>query len=460
GAQADIDWPGLRLDAAGDGVAGDGAQLGRLTLTMFARDDRLAAHLAFQRDLFDRTTMERLLAHFETLLAAAVAEPERALDDLALLAPAERHQVACEWNDTRAPIAWEGGVHRAFERRAAQCPDAVAVIWGGCGQPEGRWTYGELNHGADRVAHWLWDLGVKPEQVVGLCVERSPRMVSALLGILKAGASFLPLSPASPRERLAYQLADAGAVAVLATASSAAPVPAGPWKTVWLDPEHRLPPPSVIRNPRVPVAPDQLSYVIHTSGSTGQPKGVQVSHRSVDNIVASFVASYGLSAADRVLQQTTITFDVAVNEIFPILTTGGALVLVPTAAELNFERLAALVAAEGVTILGTAPSVLARWNEVAERGLGRLRLILSGGEALSWSDVDRLIATAAVINGYGPTEATVCALSYDLRTMTSERRSAIPLGRPLANYEVLICDRAGRLLGVGQPGELCIAGPG
>jgi len=460
GSPEKLEWPELRIEPAPELAGGGSAQLGRLTLTVVAGEEELSAHLAFQRELYDRTSMARLLAHLETLLAAAVAEPKRRVSELPLVAAAEQHQVRWEWNDTRTPFAWEGGVHRAFERRAAQCPDAVAIVRGGCGQPEGRWTYGELNRRANRVAYWLREGEVEPEQVVGLCVERSPAMVAALFGILKAGAAFLPLSPAAPRERLAYQLTDAGAVAVVATARSGAPLPAGAWKTLWLDPEHQLPPPAAAGNPGVPVAAENACYAIHTSGSTGQPKGVQVSHRSVANIVASFVTSYAISAADRVLQQTTITFDVAVNEIFPILTRGGALVLVPPAAELHFERLAALVAERGVTILGTAPSVLARWNEVSERGLGRLRLILSGGEALAWSDVDRLVAAATVINGYGPTEATVCALSYDLQRMASDPRSAIPLGRPLANYEVLICDRAGRVLGIGHPGELCLAGPG
>ncbi|MCP4661083.1 MAG: AMP-binding protein, partial [bacterium] len=362
----EVELPDLRLEPAFDMAGGGREQLGRLTLSIFAGEESLTARLGFQRDVFDRTTMERFLGHFETLLEGAVAEVELRVAELPLLTSAQHHQVRCEWNDTRAPLGWEDGVHRVVEKQSARRPDAIALIAGK------QWlSYGELNRRADQLACDLRELGAGPERVVGLCLERSPEMVIALLGILKTGAAYLPLATSAPRERLTFQLEDADAVAVVGEAENL---------DVSLDPP-RVGAPSPLgddrgRFPHHPPRgegwgegffslPEQVSYVIYTSGSTGRPKGVQVTHRSMANIVASFIASYGLSPADRVLQQTTITFDVAVNEIFPILAVGGSLVLVPSEAELDFERLAALVVEEGVTILGAAPSVLARWNEVA-----------------------------------------------------------------------------------------------
>ncbi|MCP4662642.1 MAG: amino acid adenylation domain-containing protein, partial [bacterium] len=311
----ELEWPGLRLNLAFDVAGGGGAQLGRLTLSMFVQEESLNADLAFQRDLFDPTTMSRLLAHFETLLEAAVDDPERRVDELPLLAAAERHQVRWECNDTQAPFPWEDGVHHAIERQAAERPDAIALIG------NERWlSYGELDRRSDRLAHRLRDQGVGPEGVVALCVERSPEMVIALLAILKAGGAYLPLSPTAPRERLSFQIEDAGAVALVATRDAAdhldvpfpptwvgAPSPLG--DTSGSFPNH--PPRGEGWGEGFFSLPEQASYVIYTSGSTGRPKGVQVTHRSMANIVTSFIASYGLSAADRVLQQTTVTFDVA-----------------------------------------------------------------------------------------------------------------------------------------------------
>ena len=433
----------------------DTEQLGMMTLSLAWEKERLAAALGYNRDLFDPTSMARLLAHLESLLAAVAADPGLPVSEVALLCAAELHQVCREWNDSRAGFASDLPVHALIAAQAARTPDAVAVVF--CGR---RLSYRELDWRANRLARLLAELGAGPEVRVALCLERSFEMVIGLLGILKAGAAYLPLDPAAPRERTAFTLQDAG-VAVLVTESRWQPdLPPGPWRVVCLDADHEAIDRQSEEDPRVPIHPHHLSYVIYTSGSTGRPKGVLVEHASFSNIVASFVASYALGPADRVLQQTTVTFDVSVNEIFPVLTAGGALILVPGQELLDFERLLALVSEEGVTILGAAPSVLARLNEAVGSELGRLRLILSGGEALSLVDVDRLLGLATLINGYGPTEATVCTLSYDLARFPGSGLERIPIGRPIANYEVFVLDRHGNCLEAGIPGELCVAGRG
>ena len=434
----EIHWPGLELrGGAFDAGASfeSGAELGRLTFTLVDGAWGAAAGVRYQSALFDATTVKRLLGRFETLVGELVERPEAALDNLAGLTPAEQHQLAAEWNDTRRAWRFDGGVHRAIARRAAAYPDAPAIVDGAA-----VWSYGELRRRVQGLARHLRRRGVGPESVVGLGLERSPELVAAILGVLDTGAAFLPLDSKAPLERVDFQLRDAGADVFL-------------WDTELEDEDSSE---AVVPPLTADVTPGHRAYVIYTSGSTGRPKGVAVPHGALSNIVASFVESYGLSSSDRMLQQTTPAFDVAINEILPILTVGGALVLVPRGAELDFERLSSWVIAQGVTVLGAAPSVLARWNEKAGEGLGRLRLVLSGGEALAWSDVDALLEVASVVNGYGPTEATICALSHGLRSLGEE----IPIGRPLTNYEALLLDRRGHAVGIGDVGEICLAGVG
>ena len=440
-------------------------QMGLLTLTLSPEGEGLRAGLGFNRDLFDRTTAQRWLAALEVLLHEVCADPERPLDELSLLSKAERHQLCFEWTDTTTAgspkrVAPPGVLPRLFER-ARRTPDAEAVVAG-----ERRLRYAELERWTRAVAAYLRGHGVARGEVVGLCLERSVEAVVGLLGILRSGAAYLPLDPKAPAERLVFSLQDAGVRTLLTQAHRVSDLTETLQGTgveiVALDAPDAFPGDPVFEE--ITISADDLAYVIYTSGSTGRPKGVLVQHGSLDNIVDSFLTSYAVDASDRVLQQAALTFDVSVNEILPILAVGGTLVLVPEEVRLDFPRLLELVVAEGVSILGAAPSLLARLNEAGSNDagseLGRLRLILSGGEALSVSDVDGLLASASVINGYGPTEATVAALSYDLRRLAADGGETIPIGRPLQNYEVYVLDREGHIQGLGQPGELVIGGSG
>ncbi len=448
---AALELPGLRI-AAVPSESPD--QLGMMTLsisTVSGSDTGLAASLGYNRNLFDAPTVERFLGHFEALLAAAAARPADPALGLPVLGEAEVHQVCRDWNDAAARVPEPPFVHSWFERRARATPDAVAVIHG-----EVRTTFAELDHRSGVLARLLQDLGAGPDTRVGVCAPRSTDLIAGLLGVLRAGAAYVPLDLRAPAERKRTVLADAGVVAVLAAGEPAAELAGGPAPLVRLDD------PATWRGPEAPrpvsLEADNLAYVLYTSGSTGTPKGVLVPHGAVANVVSSFAAACRLGPEDRVLQQTTIAFDVSVNEIFPVLAAGGATVLLPDEEALDFDRWTALVVREGVTVLGAAPSLLARLNDVAG-DLGKLRLILSGGEALASTDVDRLLERAAVVNGYGPTETTVACLSYPLSRLPAGA-PAIPIGRPVDNGEVFVLDRRGRLCGIGVPGELVVGGAG
>ncbi|MEM7349767.1 MAG: amino acid adenylation domain-containing protein [Acidobacteriota bacterium] len=434
-------------------------QMGMITLQMAEDDDGLLALLDFNRDLFDPTTMARLLARFHNLLAVVARQPHLALGSIPLLSPAERHQAAYEWNDTATPGTLPGTdatprtLLDLLAEPLARTPDAVAILAGG-----EHLSYGELHRRANRLANHLRHLGVGPEARVALCLERSTEAITALLAVWKAGGAYLPLDPAVPAERLAFTLEDAGATVLLSDATQAAAIPGTRARVVLLDQQAASIDTCDATPPEVPLTPRNLAYVIYTSGSTGRPKGVLVQHASVLAIVRSFLDSYELAPRDRVLQQTTLTFDVSVNEIFPVLAAGGGLVLEPPSTGIDLERRIRRVAEQRVSILSAAPSLLARLDEAAA-DLGSLRLVLSGGEALALGDVERLRAGATVVNGYGPTEATVCCLAYDLAEMQSDEPK-IPIGRPLRETEILLLDQAGLRLAIGQAGEVCVAGAG
>ncbi|MEK7866017.1 MAG: amino acid adenylation domain-containing protein [Planctomycetota bacterium] len=424
-----------------------------VVLALREQDGGYSGALLCRRDLFAAETVERFRDGLVELVAGIVAAPGSRISRLPLLPAAERRRIAEEWNATAAPFPEDTCVHAMVERQARATPSAPAVLHQGRAV-----SYAELDGAATALARRLRARGVGPETLVAVLVERSPEMVVALLAVWKAGGALLPLDPSWPDERKAAVVRDAGAGIALSQRSGATRLAeiAGPGlRVLCVD--------DVVSEDGVAgdggARPSNLAYVIYTSGSTGAPKGVMIEHRSVANVVSSFCGTYRVGPEDRVLQQASLAFDVSVNEIFPVLAAGGA-VVIPRQDEIaDFDRLAALVAAERVTIMAAAPSALAELNRRAPQ-LAGLRLVLSGGEALSRFDVDRLLRTAVVTNGYGPTEATICATCYDLRQLPPGSPASVPIGRPLPNYRVYVLDREMQLLPVGCPGEVCIAGVG
>lgn len=422
-----------------------------LSLSLWEGATTLRGHLRYHTAVFEEATITRLAAQLQTLLRSMVAHPEQRLSALPLLPEAERLQLTVTWNATQTAAPPDTAcLQTLVEAQVARTPEAVAVL-----SATETLTYQELNQRANRLAHHLRTLGVGPEVLVGLHCTRTPAMIVGLLAILKAGGAYVPLDPALPAARLAMMLADADPAVVLASSPLAPGLPALSCPVVSLDAIH----PGPDTNLASGVQAQHLAYVLYTSGSTGVPKGVMIEHRSVVNVVQSFVRTYHLTSTDRVLQQASLGFDVAVNEIFPILSVGGTVVLPQPEDNADDTRFLALLARHQITILGAVPHVLARWNAMAAP-LPHVRLILSGGAALAWRDVERLCQTITVTNGYGPTEATVCATCFDVRHYDPTRHPSLPIGTPLANMQAYIVDQHLACVPIGVPGELCLSGVG
>ncbi len=420
-----------------------------LTLTLMESAGELLARLEYSSDLFDAATAERLMGHFGSLVAGALAEPQARISALPLLSDAERRELLVTWNDTRADFPTELTVHELFEASARRTPDAVAVACGGRSL-----LYRELDERADRLGRRLVRLGVGPEVRVGLCLERTPEMVVALLAVLKAGGAYVPLDPAHPRERLGWILEDAGAAVLVADRESLAALPGH--RAAVVDPAEEGADEEGTAGLPHRAGPENLAYVIYTSGSTGRPKGVEVRHRGVVNYLSSMARRPGLDERDTVLALTTLSFDIAVTELLLPLAVGARIELVDRETAADAERLAAVIESAGVTVMQATP---ATWTLLLEGGWpGRPGLkVLAGGEALPASLAERLLErVGALWNVYGPTETTVWSTLHPVAM--GERR--VPIGRPLANTTIHLFDQAGEPVPVGVPGELCIGGEG
>ncbi|HEX6199661.1 MAG TPA: condensation domain-containing protein, partial [Thermoanaerobaculia bacterium] len=374
-----------------------------LTLTAGEVDGALVACLDFNRELFDEATARRMTGHLAALAEGVARDPERPLAALALLSRAEERQLLVTWNDTRTSYRRDATLADLVEEQAAATPDLPALFAGARSL-----SYRELDLRANRLARHLQRLGVGPERRVGVLLERSPELLVAVLGVLKAGGAYLPLDPDYPRERLVYTLKDADVRILVTEERFAGLFHPGPDNTiVRLDADREAIEAEAAERPERRCLPGNLACAIYTSGSTGDPKGVLLDHRSLVNLMTSFLRSYEPVPEDRILPLTSLAHASFVGEIFPLLAAGGAVVL-PTREELlETGALLALIARRGVSILSTVPSLLATLNAMRDE-LPRLRLILVGGEALSAGDVDKLIGSVRVVNGYGLTEAAVC----------------------------------------------------
>ncbi len=429
-----------------------------LALTLARSGNQLNGAFLFRPDLFTHETIERLQRSWQTLLKSIVRNPAQTLASLPILAEIDRQRILVDWNATTAPFPSTRCLHELFESTANQFADSIAII-----DSDRHITYQELNEYADRIAAYLQtrnrNLGTQP--IVGVLMQKSAQLMATLLGILKSGAAYLPLDPNWPTERIDRVIDSAGCRQLIidqgddleSTWKQLASTP----QLVNLDTILAAKAPSGKTSPS-PTSPSDLAYVIFTSGSTGTPKGVMIEHHSVVNVVHSFARTYQLGPQDRVLQQASIAFDVSVNEIFPILISGGALVIPPRNAA-DFGETIECVKREHVTIMGATPTGLSELNRQAD-SIDSLRLILSGGEQLAESHVDRLLSLATVTNGYGPTETTICATFFNLSQRPEGNLTSIPIGKPLPNYRVYVVDSHLNPVPIGVPGELCIAGEG
>ncbi|HEV8318275.1 MAG TPA: amino acid adenylation domain-containing protein, partial [Vicinamibacterales bacterium] len=454
--------PELRLDFIES--EGTGAKFD-LELGIRTGADGLTCRLEYATDLFDRATADRLLAHLEQFVAAAMADADRPVAELPLLTASERDQIVT-WNDTAKawPDVESTSLVAWLEAQAARTPNAIAV-WaepepGAPGPEPQALTYAGLHGRANQIARRLQRLGVGPESRVGVCLPRSPEMVAAIVGVLKAGGAYVPLDPSYPAARLAFQVADAQVAVVLTSTACAEAVPAGSYVVEVLDTPDAAWREEVTTPSDVKISPDQLAYVIYTSGSTGQPKGAMNTHRGIANRLAWMQATYRLTAADRVLQKTSSSFDVSVWELFWPLGTGATLVVARPGGQNDPEYLADVIRRAGVTVLHFVPAMLEAF--VTADGLSaceRVRLIVCSGEALPGPLAARCLAAwrGQLENLYGPTEAAV-DVTWQPCTPEETQAAVVPIGRPIANTQVYVRDAAGQPAPIGVVGELYLGG--
>ncbi|HQA67127.1 MAG TPA: amino acid adenylation domain-containing protein [Aggregatilineales bacterium] len=429
-----------------------------LSLLMLEHTGGIKATLEYNTNLFAPQTIERMAGHITTLLEAVAEAPDTRITELPLLTEAERRQILVEWNDTAAPYDRERCLHESFEALAAQHPDAEAVVYG-----EKVLTFGELNRRANQLARHLRARGAGPEKLVGLTVERSAEMVVALLGILKAGAAYLPLDPSYPRDRLAFMLKDAGAPVLVTRSHLRDHLPAAGLEVVCLDTDWPEIEQHDGENFDSGATPENLAYVIYTSGSTGQPKGVMIEHRSVQNLAAALDAMiyrYLPQRRLRISLNAPLSFDASVQQLVMMLTRGHTLVIVPQEVRADGPALLRFIREQRIELVDCVPSqlqLLLAAGLLSDGGSAPLAM-LPGGEAIDpamWQAL-REAPSTEFFNMYGPTECTVDSTIG--RVKTSGERPTI--GRPVLNARLYVLDGHGQPVPVGVPGELYIGGAG
>ena len=429
--------------------------------------EELALEILYDRAFFDAATVKRILGHLQHLLTEFVTQPEANLADLSILTN-EEQQILVDWNSNRVNYPDNLCIHHLFERQAAKTPNAIAVV----AEPE-QLTYQELNRRAQELANYLQSIGVKPEVIVGVCLERSLKAIIAILAVLKAGGAYLPLDPAYPQQRLEHIIQDAKISIILTQTQLQAKIKSCVTATenniqiISLDSNFKSSPASL--QPYTPIpTPKNLAYVIYTSGSTGKPKGVAIAHKNLVNFTRVAVQEYEIDSRDKVLQFASLSFDASVEEIYPCLIAGGTLVLRSQAMGYSPSLLLEKCGNYGITVLDLPTAF---WHLLTEELANNpelqlpesIRLVIIGGEAVNPHKVttwNRLVGnTCQLINTYGPTETTVVATTYKIPQQL-DNLSTIPIGKPLPNLKTYILDKNLQPVPIGIPGELYIGGAG
>ncbi len=427
-----------------------------LSLALSNTGSALAGSLVFDTALFKSGTGERLVNSFEVLVKSAVAEPHQRVSRLPLITEAEKRRVTEAFNETAVEFGEPQSLSERFERQVGRTPKEIAVS-----DERRSYSYEELNRRANRVRNYLWKQGMGPESLVGICMERSADLMAALLGVLKAGAAYVPLDPGYPAERLRFMLSDAGVELVLTERVMAGALPieyAG--RRVNVEEIWEASDESAEQNQVSGAGPENAAYVIYTSGSTGQPKGVVISQAAICNHMDWIGRRAVLSAQDRVLQKTPYNFDASVWEFYAPLEAGAQLVMARPGGHQDAQYLVEIMARERITVVQMVPSQLRMVLE--EPGFERcrwLRRVYCGGEALERSLVERFQERtgAELENLYGPTEATIDAVSW---VCGRDEQGVVPIGTPIANVQAYVLDQELQTVPVGVSGELYLGGVG
>jgi amino acid adenylation domain-containing protein len=429
-----------------------------LTLSIREENGGLGVHLQYNTDLFDGSTVDRLLSHFENLLQGIVADPDRRLSDFSILTQDEQHQLLVEWNDTKGDFPKDKCVHQLFEEQVERTPDAIAVVF-----RSQKLTYRELNQRANQLAHYLLRVGLGPEQLVGIFVERSPEMVVAALGVLKAGGAYVPLDHESPKERLAFFLQDTKTSILLTQQPLVERLPPSEAQLLCLDPDWMNLRQEPIGNPVFRGVSARLAYVAYTSGSTGQPKGVMIEHRSLVNYLHWVNNRLFKDDICAVPMITDINFDACLKQLFAPLLCGKQVWLVPRDVVIEPAALLQEIRGQVRVGLNCVPSLWAAIvNQIdsfqAITLSETLKYLLLGGERLGKELVAKSFAAIPALeiwNLYGPTETTANASNGKVASS-----GKVTIGKPITNAEIYLLDPQLQPVPVGITGEVYIGGIG
>ena len=455
---ASLNMPGLQAEFIGVDA---GAAKTDLSIYFYENERGFGGTLIYNTDLFDDATITRMTQQFQTLLAAIAADPDRRVAELPLLSAAEQTRMLSDWQGARVEPAPAQGLHQLVEAQVERTPEAVALTYAGQ-----RLRYRELNERANQLAHALLRRGVQSETPVGICLQRSLELPIALLAVLKAGGAYVPLDPSYPQARLQFMLEHTRAPLLITSSDLAARFPDYAGETLLLDRATAELAAQPRENPDARTTPEQLAYIVFTSGSTGQPKGVLSLHRGAINYLGFLARAYELNADDTVLQLASSSFDASVRDMIGPLTVGARVALVPADDAREPAELLRLMRREQVTcVLSIVPTLLRALTEVAASGAERhtLRLMLVSGERLALADCSaarRVFgAQLQLVNQYGPTECTMTSSYYPLPATHASQGAAL-IGRPIANARIYVLDRRRQLAPPGVAGEVYIGGPG
>ncbi|MCP5102723.1 MAG: amino acid adenylation domain-containing protein, partial [bacterium] len=413
-----------------------------LTLVAMGQGEGVEAGFQYCTRLFKEATIQRFITYFKNIVSVIVKRPEQKISGIEMMPEAEKRRILLDFNDTSMAYPEEKTIHQLFEEQAVRTPGNLAVVSTG-----NRLTYRGLSEKSGSLAGRLREKGVGPGSIVGIMMERSPDMVTGILGILKAGAAYLPIDPGYPEERINYMMKDSGAKILLSELSED-----GKKSTHFTYPTHLT-------------QSNHLSYVIYTSGTTGTPKGVMVNHRGVVNLLTACAKAYPFGESDAWLLKTSYMFDVSVTELFGWFCGGGRLVVLESGGEKDPQVLLDTIAEQGITHINFVPAMFNRFvnglDLQDDAKLSGLKYMFLAGEALFPEPVRRLRELGIAVrveNLYGPTEATVYASRYSLADW--DGMGVIPIGRPMENLKLYVLGSRGGLQPVGVPGELVISGVG
>jgi amino acid adenylation domain-containing protein len=402
----------------------------------FVETDGLNLTIEYNTDIYDDYIVERIFPHFENLLSELLEEPQKLIQDAEYLTSAEEQQLLVEFNTTEAAYSKDKTIIDLFEQQVTKTPDNIAVVF-----EETKLTYNELNEKANQLAYYLREnYGVKPDDLVGIKLDRSDKMIIVILGILKSGAAYVPIDISYPQERISYIESDSNCKVII--------------DKELLEKYNEINGNYSKENLEKNNQAHHLAYIIYTSGTTGNPKGVMVQHNSLADYVIIFLNYFQVKESDSILSQSTISFDTSIEEIFPILNVGGKLIIVED--NKDFNSVFSLCEKHEITLLSTNPFMIDYLNSNSENNLFSLKKIISGGDVLKPDYINKIYDKVALYNSYGPTETTVCATYYEINKFSDN----IPIGSPISNTQVYILSEEKQLVPTGVSGKIYISGRG